>query len=476
MKSAHVAALLVVLLPRFALADAPSLQVTSLKLLFEKHVITKAEYDSALRDIAATSGTKAATDPNTLVIGKFATTLYGFVETDVIHDSTESFNEVQGNGLVARNETFGGQHGQLQGSLRNSRLGMRVAAPAFHGLRLSGVFEMDFFGNQPALGYPAANGAISENSFYANPAFRARHLFLKMETPILDVLIGQTWNLFGWQPYFHPNTVEIQGMPGQLYARRPQLRVSKRVQTRTINFEAAVAALNPVQRASEAPEMQAGVRLAFNGWKGKRTAGSTGTEIAPASFGVSGDLKYVKIPALAAPNNTTDAVGTSVAVDVFVPIIPAKDDGHSGNDLSLTGELSSGYGMSDQLTGLTGGVGFPSGYTPDIDSGVVAFDPAGALQYVKWTAGIVGLQYYLPGVGGRVWITANYSHLESPNAGELAASAKARSKLDWINGDLFADIVTGVRVGVAFSRTYDTYADKQQAINDRVQGSAFFIF
>jgi hypothetical protein len=35
--------------------------VTSLKLLFEKHVITKAEYDSALRDIAATSGAKAAT-------------------------------------------------------------------------------------------------------------------------------------------------------------------------------------------------------------------------------------------------------------------------------------------------------------------------------------------------------------------------------------------------------------------------------
>jgi hypothetical protein len=463
-----------------AATTSPLVQITSLKILLDKKIISQDEYDSALRDIGASSGTKGGSDANTMTVGKFATTIYGFIEADAIHDSTQSFTEVQGNGLVLRNETFGGQHGRLQGTVRNTRLGIRVKAPEFHSMRASAQLEMDFLGNDPVQLYPSggAAGAISENSLYSNPTFRARHLNLKLETPIVDFLFGQYWNLFGWQPNFQPNTVEIQGIPGEIYSRRPQLRISKTIKSDPINFEIAVAALNPVQRDSEAPEMQAGVRIAFNNWKGKQTIGSTGTVIAPASIGISGDMKYVKLPVLApTAYNTNDLVGSSIAFDAFLPIIPTSDEGKSGNNLSLTGEFATGYGMADQFTSFTGGVGFPATYTTqDIDNGIAAYDAAGNIHYVQWYTGIVGLQYYLPGVSGKIWVAANYSHMESPNTTQFGAPAKVRTTLDWINGSIFAEPAPGFRLGLSYSRTYDTYGDKEQPINDRVQGSAFFIF
>ncbi len=471
---------------------SPLVQITSLKILLDKKIISQDEYDSAMRDVGASSGSKAAGDANTLMVGKFGTTIYGFIEADAIHDSTQSLTEVQGNNLVLRNETFGGQHGRLQGTVRNSRLGFRVKAPEFLSIRASAQLEMDFLGNDPVQAFPSggASGAITENSLYANPAFRARHLNLKVETPIVDMLFGQYWTLFGWQPYFHPNTVEIQGSPGEIYSRRPQLRLSKTIKTDFVNFEIAVAALNPVQRDSEAPETQAGLRVAFNKWKGKRTGGSTGTEIAPAMIGVSGDMKYVKLPVFSATqngtSNTTDLVGTSIAVDAFLPLIPAKDD-TSGNNLSFTGEFATGYGMADQFSSLSGGVSFPAlpnpgnlnpapVYTADIDNGIATFDAAGGIHYVQWYSGIVGLQYYFPGVGGKLWVAINYSHMESPNTKQFGAAAKVRTTLDWINGNFFAEPVPGFRLGLSYSRTFDTYGDKQQPVNDRVQGSAFFIF
>jgi len=469
-------------------------QVTSLKLMLDKKIITQDEYDSAMRDIQASAGSKAGSDTNTLTLGKFATTIYGFVEADAIHDSTQGFTEVQGNGQVKRNETFAGQHGQLEGSIRNSRFGVRVKAPAFHDMRVSGMLEMDFLGNQPVQAYPSGGtaGAISEASLYANPEFRARHIMAKVETPIIDILFGQYWNLFGWQPYYHPNTVEIQGIPGEIYSRRPQLRLSKTIKTDPINVDIAVAALNPVQRDSEAPEMQAGLRLVFNNWKGKRTGGSTGTAIEPASIGVSGDMKYVKIPyPLSTTTNgttgTTDLVGTSIAIDAFLPIIPTSDNGKSGNNLSFTGEFSTGFGMADQFSSLTGGVAFPAPpnptnanpaptYVQDIDNGIIGFTADGTMHYVQWYAGIVGLQYYFPLTNGKVWVAVNYAHMESPNTAQLGGATKVRTKLDWVDGNLFVEPAPGWRLGLSYSRTFDTYADKQQPVNDRVQGSAFFIF
>jgi hypothetical protein len=236
--------------------------------------------------------------------------------------------------------------------------------------------------------------------------------------------------------------------------------------------------------------MQAALRLVVNKWRGKVTHGSTGTNVEPASFAVSGDMKYVKLPTPVSdkPTGTADLVGTGIAVDAFIPIIPANDGGKSGNNLSFTGEFATGYGIADQYTGLTGGVTFsaapnPLGTTPppvypqNIDNGIATLDATGQPHYLQWYTAIFGLQYYFPIKDGKIWITATYAHEESPNTAQFMGTAKhVRTSLDWINAGVFAEPVSGLRFGVGYGRTWDNYEDKQQAINDRLMGSAFFIF
>src|SRR4051812_26689807 len=57
----------------------------------------------------------------------------GFVETDMINDTTRSFTEVVGNGAVARSNTFAGDNGRTQFSVRNSRFAFTVLAPVQNG-------------------------------------------------------------------------------------------------------------------------------------------------------------------------------------------------------------------------------------------------------------------------------------------------------------------------------------------------------
>src|SRR6185437_6742824 len=56
-----------------------TVEVSALGSLRERGIISESEYESAMRDLVDTSG--ARTDAGTtIVVGKFATTLYGFVE------------------------------------------------------------------------------------------------------------------------------------------------------------------------------------------------------------------------------------------------------------------------------------------------------------------------------------------------------------------------------------------------------------
>src|SRR5438552_3357594 len=84
-----------------------------------------------------------------------------------------------------------------------------------------------------------ASAATTESATFTSPSFRIRHFNVKLETPIVDVLIGQYWHLFGWQSIYHPNTVEIQGVPGQIYSRTPQIRISKTIKSAPVTLELA---------------------------------------------------------------------------------------------------------------------------------------------------------------------------------------------------------------------------------------------
>jgi hypothetical protein len=468
---------------------AVAVEFTSLRLLREKGVISQAEYDSAVKDLGETSGLRAG-EGNTFVMGKWATTFYGFVEGDTIYDSTQSLNEIAGNTQIARAGTYGGDHDRAQFSIRNSRFGFRLKAPETNGIRAAGQLEMDFFGTQ--LPFGGANPG-TEAAQYNNSVLRVRHMNLKIETPIIDVLIGQYWVLFGWQAQYLPATVEVQGIPGEIFSRQMQVRFSKTVKTQDITFEAAIAALRPVQRDSAIPVGQGGLRLAVNNWTAPQTLNLTGTSIQPLSIAVTGDVRHVRLPEFSAePKGTNGESGGSVAVDTFIPVIPGSKD-KKGNSLALTGEFTTGYGNADLYTSQNGGVANPAlpipagatvapAYDPHIDPGIAVYDSQGGLHLVQWTAGVAGLQYYFPG-SGNVFMSANYSHAVSSNAGALGGAAtvaannkKTRDAEDWFDVNLFWDVTSAVRLAAEYANFHDKYNDGTYAINHRAQLSGVFLF
>jgi hypothetical protein len=353
---------------------------------------------------------------------------------------------------------------------------------------------MDLFGQ--------SNGA-NEASTFDSSLPRVRHAYLRVETPVVDFLAGQTWHLFGWQNVYHPASVQAQGIVGELYSRSMQVRVSKTVRTKAVTFEIAAAALRPPMRDSARPQGEAGVRLAVNGWQGAMTNGASGSGIQPLSLAVTGNFRDLAVPEMSlVPKDTVDKGMFSIAVDGFIPVIPATKE-KKDNALSLVGEVVSGEGNADLYTGLTGGIGLPhlpntTGLNPaptypqNFDNGLVAFDTDGNLHGIKWTSFLVGLQYYLPIGNGRVFVAANYSHMTSSNIASFtqnfagaapdptkfyfSSDANVRKSIDFVDAMLFGDVATGVRLGVEWAHYVDHYVDGTTAKNDRVQGAAMLLF
>jgi hypothetical protein len=436
------------------------------------------------------------------VKGKWSPVLYGFVEFDSMHDSTESFNDFTGNGIIANPAAgaYNGNHGRTQFGMRNSRLGFKLSAPESNGIKTTGILEMDFLGNQPA-GNPAQVGnaaipPVSESGFFSSPTFRVRHFALKLENPYVDVLLGQYWQLFGWQTYFHPNTVEIQGVPGQIFSRAAQARLSHVFKTDPVNIELAVAASRPPQRDSETPDGQAGLRLMINDWKGVHTMGGAGTAADAAAIGFSGTARRFVLPAYQAPH--TDKVSTTgwgVSTDVLLPVIPASMDDRS-NALTLTGSWVVGRGIADLFTGLSDGntaswapPAAPAGapaiapYTPgyiNIDSGLVEFGSTGKPHAIMWQVFMGGVQYYLP-PSGKLWISANYAHIKSDDILRFvdpAARAALYNKAEWYDANVFLDVTIAARLGLEYAHTKQTFGDAAASTrnNSRVQFSGWLIF
>ena len=406
------------------------------------------------------------------VTTKWNATLYGFVQVDVISDSTESFNESAGNGIISRPGTYAGGHKRLTMGARHSRIGFRINAPEFSGIRASANIEADFLGNQPP--------GITESALFVNPTFRVRHAFLKMETDYIDVLIGQTWQLFGFQGYFHPNTVEIQGVPGQVFSRSPQIRLSHTFKSEPVSVEVAVAASRAPQRDAFAPDGQAGVRVMWNGWKGVHTIGGTGTSVDPLAIGVSGALRRFDVPEFSAmPATDVSTSGSAYSIDLLLPIIPGTLK-ERGNALTLNASFANGSGFADLFTGLNGGTRFPGlpgggTYNANIDIGLAIFTPTGELQTVDWRAFLVGLQYYLP-PDGKLWVSGNFSQMYSANAASFGPASGVFNHSWWADGNIFYDLTPAVRFGLEYAYFSQTFVDNVNATNHRVQFSAWYIF
>ena len=253
---------------------------------------------------------------------------------------------------------------------------------------------------------------------------RIRHAVFRVETPVVDVMVGQYWHLFGWMEGYFPNTTEIQGIPGELYARAPQVRISKTI-------KAVRGHARDRDRGGAAAVAVGGARgrrrasgCSIDHWTGMHTAGATGTSLVPASIAVTGDVRYFEIPEAASviPTSMVNSDG-GIGRRRSDPAHPAGAARTSATTRSpLMGQAVYGNGISDLYAGMQSGVMFPfvpitpalagvPAWPTNIDQGLVTYDinPGGfALHPIQWSSLLVGLEYYLPGLDGRVWISGNY--------------------------------------------------------------------
>jgi len=415
------------------------------------------------------------------VTSKWTMTIYGFAELDIMRDSTQSFGDSPGNGLIFRPDTSPLQYnkGRTQTTARNSRLGVRMSAPETEGMRASGNIEMDFMGNQPTA---------SEGSFVNNGTFRIRAAYAKIESDYVDMLAGQYYALFGHQPFFFPMSIWFFSLPNQVFGRTQQLRFSHTVKTDAVNVDVAVAAVRPPQRDADVPDFQGGVKLGVNAWKGAHTGGSGYAAVDPLSLGVSGSVRHFRINELAtAPATTHTANGWGVSLDAMIPIIPAASTKAKGNALTVTGSFADGHGIGDLLGEISGGASFPvapptpsgAAPTPNIDGGIVQYDAAGRLHTLNWRTFMAGIQYYLP-PNGRVTVAANYTQGNSDNITDGltgAALTKVIKQSQFVEATILGDITPAVRAGVAWQRLEQTFGDEHHnPRNQRLELSVYFFF
>lgn len=439
----------------------------ALQLMRDKGLITPTEYEEALAGRAV----PVAAPMKPVLAPKWETTLYGFVEADAIIDSSQSLTEVAGTNTLARPDTYAGQHGRFEYSVRNSRLGFRVRAPEFYRLNASAVVEMDFLGNQA----PNASELVISTS----GLLRLRHVNLQIETPYIDLLIGQSWQLFGWQPYFHPGAVSIPGIAGNVFSRAAQIRLSHRFRTNPVSVDVAVSLARAPQRDSIDPDGQAGLRIVFNNLRGLRTIAATQTSVDSAAIGVSATLRRFSLPEFVQnPQNSVSTAGWGVSVDALFPIIAVPD--RRAWALTLHGSFVRGAGIADSFTGLTGGVSFPAlplggTYNSNIDRGLALFDKNGILGTVDWQAFLVGLQFYLP-PQGRIFLISNFSQMNSDNAQNFGEPSQVFTQSRLLNASLLVDATASLRFGVEYSWLQQTFVDEVVAQNHRAWLSGYFLF
>jgi hypothetical protein len=410
--------------------------------------------------------------------------LCGYVALNLMHDSTQSFGNGVNNAVVARHGSYAGDHDQMQFTAKDSRLTVDASAPTTHGIEAAGLVQLDFTGVMPS------EATENDSSVFGTP--RMRLAMMRIRTPVVDIIAGQYHDLFGWggTGYF-PSTLGFLGLPGEVYHRQPQFRVSKTAHTDAVDVEVAVAAVRPVQKASGVPDFEGGLRLAVNHFTGVSQQAYGQPSIGPASVAASGIGRRFEVAEFVRrPADPVQKTGWGFAVDAVIPIVPRSKNDDRSNGLTLTGEFTTGTGISDLYTGLTGGALFPTisndtaspvppYYTPNIDSGIVTYDANGALHTINWQAVVLGLQYYLPIGGGRVWVSGTYTQTKSTNITALTPIPNRGSvyfKSEYEDVNLFVALTDAVQLSASFQTVRQLFGDDVSARNERVEFASHFFF
>ena len=433
-KRAAVAALGAILAANAGAQEAPAPDAADVqkRLAFVERRLELIQEEAAAK---ATAGAKAAAS-------KYDVVLYGRVKLDAAYDTGSTS---PGDWAAWAQPQPKGKDDEFNATARDSRFGIRLRAPDYHGLTTTGLVELDFLSSGPA------------NS--PNP--RLRLAYFDVATPDGWALrLGQDWDLFG---IYHPNSVDpgLLGNTGNPRGFRPQARLSKTVALSDITrLVASVALTRGIGQDLDglgqddgadtgAPSAQAGLAL--------HTRGAAGRPLTIALAGLYG-------------RETVDATTTVETLDAQgvateKKILAEKDDddydvwlAHAAVILPISSRLA--------LQGVVWTGANLDAYQAGIGQGVntAAHREIGAKGgYLQLTATATEKLTFGAGYG-----------VDDPDDGDLGKDARSRNSR--LYGNAIYALTSNTSLGAEVSQIETRYKGKDSAEAQRVAFSATLRF
>lgn len=260
----------------------------ALQLLLNKGIITQQEYEQAVAEEhrAKVEEEQRVKQAPAITKNGLQVKLGGFAEIDFIGDNTRSFEEIIGNRPVLQSNTLDGANSLLQTSPRNSRITLDVRAPERGGIKSRFYGAIDFLGNEPAIGTPGTSNLTLRTS----PDARIFQMYFQVESPAIDVKIGQDWSRFGFMSEYSRGQVSVAATPANMFNRWIQASLSKQLTlTDTLSLTPVFSVERPPQPDAGLPSFVAGIQLAHHGMIAPYTGSSTGDiSLKPLSLQISG--------------------------------------------------------------------------------------------------------------------------------------------------------------------------------------------
>ena len=413
--------------------------------------------------------------------------LSGVAQTAVMVDSTRSYNEWTGNAPVLPGDVPAGTNGRTQFSLRDSRLAFRLFPPPLGtGGFTQLYFEFDFMGYDPTI------GRETDQFYFSSPSPRLKHGYFQVQGATgWSLIVGQTWQLFGWQPYYYLSTVNFTPLAAMIHGRAPQIRLMKTWELgEQSGLQWALAMVKPVQRDGLVPDFQMGFR--WEDWSLQAPLPHSGADLLlpqPLSLAISGTLRTITVPAQVASLESHYQFGSAVAVNLLVPLVSRDSGNPEGESLSFSAEASVGSGYGDQFGGFTGNTAnslnqsvYLAPSRVELDGGIGDYNANQQFALINLWSLNAQLQYHFAAVNP-TWMTLGVGQLFSQNRNQLtpagnlsSAGSEPYNRNRMVFANLFHEFAPRLRAGLEFSYAQTYYASGQTAENYRGQFSAYFVF
>lgn len=280
--------------------------------------------------VAAVGVADEPVEPSSSLLSKLDLEWYGYVKLDFAYDGSETTP-----GQFAKWAVPGADGGEVEVTLNQTRLGLRVKGSGESRLRGSGRVEIDLYGHVD------------------DPDPRIRHAYVELAWPEskFDIIIGQTSDVIS---PLYPSTLNytVAWWAGNIGFRRPQIRLTKRFEAgagRELKLEGALTHNIYDTRIGSVSGEDAGIAA-----QGRVSFRFPGAGAAPVTLGVSGHRAAEKFPTGV---TSRECDSWSANVDLSLPL---------AETVRFESELFTGKSLSPYLGGAGQGVSLDS--MPGTDS------------------------------------------------------------------------------------------------------------